>query len=106
MLILFVRYRVFCATVKDEDPPVCEHCKPNVTYLLQDPSSSVATAPAQWQEPGASADVMFAMEDMRIQKAPQPSRYEKCKQKLCSAQAEPGNADSMFAWLSKLLPGL
>ena len=60
-----------------------------------------------WQDPDASVDVVVAMDGMSIEKACQHRRHKGLKNKSVGTQStEPGNADSMFAWLSKLLPGL
>jgi len=60
----------------------------------------------EWQDSDASMDVVVAMDGMSIKKAAHQARYDKYRRKSFRSQAEPGNADSMFAWLSKLLPGL
>ena len=71
------------------------------------PSSFPVNIPAmEWQDSDASLDVVVAVEGMSIKKAFHYSRYEKYKCKSLRSDTEPGNADSMFAWLSKLLPGL
>lgn len=60
----------------------------------------------EWQDSDASMDVVVAMDGMSMKKASQRTAYDKYRSKLRRSHAEPGSADSMFAWLSKLLPGL
>lgn len=58
-------------------------------------------------DPNASTDVVLAMGGMSIRKAPQHSRqYGPRSKSLGTQSADSGDADSMFAWLSKLLPAL
>lgn len=58
-------------------------------------------------ESEVSTDVVVAMGSMSIKKASQHNRHHGPRSKsLRTTSAESGNADSMFAWLSKLLPGL
>ena len=75
--------------------------------LLAPVSHPVSFSDLEWQNPNASTDVVLAMGGMSIKKASQHTRQHGLKSKCLGTQpAESGNADSMFAWLSKLLPGL
>ena len=60
----------------------------------------------EWQDIDASTDVVVAMEGFSIKKTSRKDQHDKHKGRPFRSHAEPGNADSMFAWLSKLLPGL
>lgn len=81
-----------CCVQDELLPPVCH---------------PVSFSDLEWQDPNASTDVVLAMGGMSIKKASQHSRQHGLKTKsLVTQSAESGNADSMFAWLSKLLPGL
>ena len=83
----------------------CECCVQDEMLMLV--SHPVSISDLEWQDPNASTDVVLAMGGMSIKKASQHSREHGLKSKSQGTQsAESGNADSMFAWLSKLLPGL
>ena len=70
------------------------------------PSSYPVNIPdMEWQDSDPSMDVIVAMDGMPTKKASQ-CRYDKFRIKSSRPHVEPGSADSMFAWLSKLLPGL
>ncbi|KAL0022635.1 hypothetical protein WJX77_012443 [Trebouxia sp. C0004] len=71
------------------------------------PSSHPVNIPdMEWQDSDPSSDVIVAMDGMPAKNASQCSRYNKYRIKSSRPHVEPGSADSMFAWLSKLLPGL
>ena len=73
--------------------------------LLAPVRDSVRFSDLEWQDSNASTDVVLAMGGMSIQKASQHSRQHGLQSKTLET-ADSRNADSMFAWLSKLLPGL
>lgn len=71
------------------------------------PSSHPVNIPdMEWQDSDPSSDVIVAMDGMLKNKASQCSRYDRYRIKSSRPHVEPGSADSMFAWLSRLLPGL
>lgn len=83
-------------------------------FLLQDGkffapvSHPVSFSDLDRQDSEASTDVVVAMGGMSIKKASQQNKQHHAprSKSLQTTSSESGNADSMFAWLSRLLPGL
>ena len=86
-----------------------DHARCDTSFLQEEAQHSVHSHPVQlpdmnWHQ-GGSAQIALEMEGMSIKRGCSDSdKHNSSKRRPLRSDAT--NADSMFAWLSKLLPGL